>query len=243
MTHVVVLTGAGISAESGLATFRASDGLWENHAIEDVATPDGFARNPALVHAFYDSRRAQAQTVAPNAAHHALARLEAAVVDRGGSFTLITQNIDDLHERAGSVRVVHMHGELLNALCSQCGARTRWTGPLAGRPACPACDQRALRPDVVWFGEIPYHLDQIEQVVDGCEVFVVVGTSGVVYPAAGLAALARAAGARTVLLNLEEQDGWVRYDEVHLGPATQVVPQWVDRWLAPPGESTRTLSH
>ncbi|MGA4670113.1 NAD-dependent deacylase [Propionibacteriaceae bacterium Y1923] len=227
MTNLVVLTGAGISAESGLATFRASDGLWENHRIEDVATPEGFARNPDLVHRFYDGRRAQAATVEPNPAHQALARLETTVTANGGRFTLITQNIDDLHERAGSKRVLHMHGELNSALCSTCGARTPWTGPLGDRPACPTCGETALRPDVVWFGEVPYHLDRIERVLDDCDLFVVVGTSGVVYPAAGLASLARAAGARTILLNLEEQEGWVRYDEVRLGPATEVVPQFV----------------
>ncbi|MGD8216327.1 NAD-dependent deacylase [Aestuariimicrobium sp. Y1814] len=227
MTNLVVLTGAGISAESGLATFRASDGLWENHRIEDVATPEGFARNPDLVHRFYDGRRAQAATVEPNPAHQALARLETSVTAAGGRFTLITQNIDDLHERAGSYRVLHMHGELNSALCSTCGARTPWTGPLGDHPNCPVCHDPALRPDVVWFGEVPYHLDRIERVLDDCDLFVVIGTSGVVYPAAGLASLARAAGARTILLNLEEQEGWVRYDEVRLGPATEVVPQFV----------------
>ena len=232
MTHLVVLTGAGISAESGLATFRASDGLWENHPIEDVATPEGFERNPDLVHEFYDTRRAQAQTVAPNAAHRALARLESSVVELGGTFTLITQNIDDLHERAGSRRVLHMHGELNSALCSQCGARTPHTAPLAARPPCPVCASQGLRPDVVWFGEIPYRMDEIEEAVLACEQFAVIGTSGVVYPAAGLAIAAKGNGARTVLLNLDEQDGWFRFDEVRLGPATQVVPVWVDEFLA-----------
>ncbi|MGA4506932.1 NAD-dependent deacylase [Propionibacteriaceae bacterium G1746] len=226
---LVVLTGAGISAESGLKTFRASDGLWEAHRIDDVATPEGFARDPDLVHAFYDTRRAQAQGVVPNAAHAALARLEAHLTSTDDAgFTLVTQNIDDLHERAGSVRVVHMHGELTSALCTQCGARLPWTRPLGNRPPCPRCGGHLLRPDVVWFGEIPYRMDEIAQAVDECDLFVVVGTSGVVYPAAGFSSMARAAGARTVLLNLEEQDGWARYDEVHLGPATEVVPRWVD---------------
>lgn len=235
MDRITILTGAGISAESGLATFRDSDGLWENHRIEDVATPEGFARSPELVHRFYDLRRAQAQTVQPNSAHLALARLEAELGDR---VTVITQNIDDLHERAGSSRVLHMHGELLKALCTTCGARTSWTGPLADRPACPVCGDAALRPDVVWFGEIPYRMDEIEQAVEECDTFVVVGTSGVVYPAAGLAGLARGHGARTVLLNLQEQDGWTSYDEVHLGPAGTVVPEWVDSVLGSTGSVT-----
>lgn len=221
--RIVILTGAGISAESGLATFRASDGLWENHRVEEVASPEGFRRNPDLVQRFYDLRRAQAAAVHPNAAHLALARLEQRLP---GEVLIITQNIDDLHERAGSTNVLHMHGELNSALCTACRQRSGWTGPLADRPPCPACGQRCLRPDIVWFGENVYHPDEIGQAATGCELFVVIGTSGVVYPAAGLAWTARTHGARTVLLNLEAQESG-HYDETHYGPATQVVPQWV----------------
>jgi NAD-dependent deacetylase len=225
MPGIVVLTGAGISAESGLQTFRATDGLWYSHRIEDVATPEGFARDPALVHEFYDRRRADALAAVPNAAHVALARLEREV-DPG--LVVVTQNVDDLHERAGSSRVIHLHGELNSALCGTCGTRTAWTAPLGDRPPCPSCGARTLRPDIVWFGEAVYHLDEIEAATLACETFVVIGTSGVVYPAAGLAALARTHGARTVLLNLEDQDGGFGYDEVRLGPASEVVPAWVD---------------
>jgi NAD-dependent deacetylase len=223
--RIVVLTGAGISAESGLQTFRSADGLWYSHRITDVATPEGFARDPALVHRFYDQRRADALAAVPNAAHRALARLERDV-DPG--LAIVTQNVDDLHERAGSSHVIHLHGELNSALCTACGSRLRWTATLGDRPPCPECGSRTLRPDIVWFGEAVYHLDAIEAATRACETFAVVGTSGVVYPAAGLAALARAHGGRTVLLNLEAQDGGFGYDEVRLGPASEVVPAWVD---------------
>ena len=226
--RIVILTGAGISAESGVPTFRDADGLWENHSVEDVASPEGFRRDPALVQRFYDLRRREAQTVRPNAAHHALARLERAL---GEDVLVVTQNIDDLHEQAGSTNVLHMHGDLLSALCTSCGARQRWLDDLSGNPPCPSCGEPTLRPDVVWFGEIPYHLDEIAAAVQSCEQFVVIGTSGVVYPAAGLAWTARASGAATVLLNLEDQDS-SEYDVVRLGPATQVVPVWVDEVLA-----------
>ena len=226
--RIVILTGAGISAESGVPTFRDADGLWENHRVEDVASPDGFRRDPTLVQRFYDLRRRDAQTVEPNAAHLALARLERAL---GDDVLVVTQNIDDLHEQAGSTNVLHMHGELLSALCTTCGARQRWSDDLSDNPRCPSCGQAALRPDVVWFGEIPYHMDQITAAVETCELFVVIGTSGVVYPAAGLAWAARSSGAATALLNLEDQDS-SEYDVVHLGPATQVVPAWVDEVLA-----------
>ncbi len=223
--RIVVLTGAGISAESGLQTFRATDGLWYSHRIEDVATPEGFARDPALVHQFYDQRRADALAAVPNAAHVALARLER---DADPELVIVTQNVDDLHERAGSSTVIHLHGELNSAWCTACGARTPWTDPLGDRPPCPSCGRHALRPDIVWFGEPVYHLDDIEAATLACTDFVVIGTSGVVYPAAGLAALARAHGARTVLLNLEAQDAGFGYDEVRLGPASEIVPAWVD---------------
>jgi NAD-dependent deacetylase len=223
--RIVVLTGAGISAESGLQTFRAEDGLWCDHRVEDVATPEGFARDPGTVQRFYDQRRREASAAQPNAAHLALARLEQEVAP---DLVVVTQNIDDLHERAGSGHVIHLHGELNSAWCLACGARTPWTKPLADDPPCPGCGSRRLRPDIVWFGEGVYYLDQIEAAMLGCELFVVIGTSGVVYPAAGLAAVAGAHGARTVLLNLEAQDGGFGYDDVRLGPASEVVPGWAD---------------
>ncbi len=202
--RIVVLTGAGISAESGVPTFRDAGGLWEGHRVEDVATPEGFEADPDLVLRFYDERRRAAASVVPNAAHRALARLEGAI---GGDLLVVTQNVDDLHERAGSRNLIHMHGELRRALCTACGARPGWTGDLIDRPPCPSCGERMLRPDVVWFGELPYDLDRIEQAVVACDVFVSIGTSGAVYPAAGYVALAAAFGARTVELNLVPSDG------------------------------------
>src|SRR6478736_7714332 len=225
MNRIVVLTGAGISAESGVPTFRGADGLWEGHDIEDVATPEGFERDPDLVQAFYDARRRAAASVEPNAAHRALARLEGAI---GDDLLVVTQNVDDLHERAGSRNLIHMHGELRRALCTACGARPGWTGDLIDRPPCPSCGERMLRPDVVWFGELPYDLDRIEQAVVSCDLFVSVGTSGAVYPAAGYVALAAAFGARTVELNLEPSDAAVPFDEVRAGPASVLVPAWAD---------------
>jgi NAD-dependent deacetylase len=229
MTRIVVLTGAGISAESGLATFREAGGLWEGHEIADVATPEGFARDPGTVQAFYDARRRAVASAVPNAAHRALVRLEEAV---GDDLLLVTQNVDDLHERAGSRRLVHMHGELLKALCARCGARTPWTGDLRGGPECPHCGAAALRPDVVWFGEMPYGLDRIEQAVRVADLFVSIGTSGEVYPAAGYMALASAHGARTVELNLVPSDPVIPFDDVRTGPATRIVPEWVEELLS-----------
>ncbi|WP_323987371.1 NAD-dependent deacylase [Microbacterium plantarum] len=227
MARIVVLTGAGISAESGIRTFRAADGLWEDHRIEDVATPEGYAADPALVHAFYDERRRAAAAAEPNAAHIALADLEAL---RPGDVLIVTQNIDDLHERAGSVRVSHIHGELESALCEACGERMRWHGDLADGPPCPVCGARALRPDVVWFGEAVYGLDDIFDAVALCEQFWVIGTSGAVTPAASLVAVAAEAGARTALLNLEAYEDLRLFDDVLLGPATATVPEWVARF-------------
>ena len=223
--RIVVLTGAGISAESGVPTFRDSGGLWEGHSVEDVATPEGFERDPATVLRFYDARRRAAASALPNAAHRALARLEGAL---GDSLLVVTQNVDDLHERAGSRNLVHMHGELRRALCAACGARPQWDGDLDGRPPCPECGERMLRPDVVWFGELPYELDRIENAVVACDVFASIGTSGAVYPAAGYVALAAAFGARTVELNLEPTDAAVPFDEARIGRATEIVPVWVD---------------
>lgn len=224
-----MLTGAGISAESGVPTFRDSGGLWEGHDVEDVATPEGFERDPDTVLRFYDERRRGAASVDPNPAHHALARLESVI---GDDMLVVTQNVDDLHERAGTANLVHMHGELRRALCITCGARTEWDGDLIERPPCPVCGQRTLRPDVVWFGEMPYDLDRIDDAVIGCDVFVSIGTSGAVYPAAGYAALAAAFGARTVELNLEPSDTAIPFDEVRAGLASVLVPAWVDEVLA-----------
>jgi NAD-dependent deacetylase len=227
--RIVVLTGAGISAESGVPTFRDANGLWEGHRVDEVATPEGFEADPDLVLRFYDERRRGVPSVVPNAAHRALARLEGAI---GDELLVVTQNVDDLHERAGSRNLVHMHGELRRALCMACGARPEWTGDLIDRPPCPECGERMLRPDVVWFGELPYGLDRIEQAVVACDVFVSIGTSGAVYPAAGYVALAAAFGARTVELNLEPSDAIVPFDDVRAGRASEVVPAWVDEVIA-----------
>jgi NAD-dependent deacetylase len=229
--RVVVLTGAGISAESGLPTFRDADGLWEGHRPEEVATPEAFAADPDLVQRFYDARRAALAAVEPNPAHHALARLEERL---GDDFFLVTQNIDDLHQRAGSRRVVPMHGRLRSAYCQHCGERSHWRGTLADRPACPACGVRQLRPDVVWFGEVPHGLARIERALEHADLFVSIGTSGMVYPAAGFAQVAQGAGALTLELNLEPSAGSVLFDEARHGPATELVPAWVEEVLSLP---------
>lgn len=228
MARIVILTGAGISAESGIRTFRASDGLWEEHRIEDVATPEGFARNPALVHRFYNQRRAAAATAEPNAAHRALARLEAAGAHQ---VLIVTQNVDDLHERAGSQNLIHMHGTLNGALCAACGHR--WPAPseMNKTQSCPACGKPATRPDIVWFGEMPYRMEEIWTALRAADLFVSIGTSGNVYPAAGFVADAMHAGVATLELNLEPSQGTRMFDEARHGPATQVVPAWVDEML------------
>ncbi len=227
--NIVVLTGAGISAESGVPTFRSPDGLWEGHRVEDVATPQAFRRDPVLVQRFYDARRAALARVAPNPAHVALARLDRAWP---GALLIVTQNVDDLHERAGAVRLVHMHGELLSALCGRCGAAVTWAGDLSGTPPCPACGTPALRPDIVWFGEMPYHMDRIEAALGACDLFVSIGTSGAVYPAAEFVELAAASGAHTLELNLDPSAGTVLFDKARHGPAGVLVPAWVDTLLA-----------
>lgn len=224
----MVLTGAGISAESGLATFRGPGGLWEGHRVEDVCTPDALARDPGLVHRFYDERRAALADVRPNAAHLALARLDRA---RPESVILVTQNVDDLHDRAGS-RPVAMHGQLRSALCAACGVQERWTGSLPPSSPCPTCHSPALRPDIVFFGEMPRHMDVIEAALASCDLFVSIGTSGNVYPAAGFVRLAAAYGARTLELNLEPSEGTSLFDGHRHGPATALVPEWVDELLA-----------
>lgn len=227
--NIVILTGAGISAESGIGTFRDSGGLWEQHKVEDVATPQGFRRDPELVLRFYDMRRAAIQLAAPNPAHLALARLDASW---DGELLIVTQNVDDLHERAGAQRLIHMHGEHLKAWCTTCDVRSSWTATLIDRPPCPACGAADLRPDVVWFGEMPYRMDEIDRALQSCDLFVSIGTSGAVYPAAGYVQNARYAGARTLELNLEPSQGSVMFDECRMGRAGDIVPAWVDEILA-----------
>ncbi|TQM93961.1 NAD-dependent deacylase [Roseinatronobacter monicus] len=233
MDRIVILTGAGLSAESGLGTFRDVGGLWTKYDLEEVATPEGFARNPALVHEFYNARRANCRGATPNPAHAALARLQAALPDR---VTLVTQNVDDLLERAGAASVIHMHGELTRALCGACGHR--WAAPdvMGVDDPCPACGTASTRPDIVWFGEIPYHMEQIDTALAQADLFVAIGTSGNVYPAAGFVQQAGFAGARTLELNLEASATSGLFDEARLGPASQLVPEWVDEVL---GESVR----
>lgn len=229
---IVILTGAGISKESGLDTFRCADGVWAKYDLDDVATPEGFARDPALVHAFYNDRRRGLgdPAVQPNAAHAALAELERRWP---GKLLLVTQNIDDLHERAGSVSLIHMHGELMKVFCARCRTVERWTADLSVDDICPTCGRRgAMRPDVVWFGEMPYHMDRIYQALADCDLFVSIGTSGNVYPAAGFVAEAARAGAHTVELNLEPSQGANLFAESIHGPATAVVPAFVGDLLA-----------
>ena len=228
MSHIVILTGAGISAESGLGTFRDKDGLWTKYDLNEVATPEGFARNPELVHEFYNARRANCQNAQPNAAHTALAHLQSTYP---GRVTIITQNVDDLHERGGASDVIHMHGELFGALCAACDHR--WPAPFEMLPAdaCPACRATATRPDIVWFGEMPYRMDEIYQHLSGADLFVAIGTSGNVYPAAGFVADARAVGVETLELNLEPSAVAGTFDAARFGPATDVVPLWVTEVL------------
>jgi NAD-dependent deacetylase len=225
---IVVLTGAGISAESGVPTFRDADGLWEGYEVEEVATPRAFQARPDVVHGFYDARRASLEAVEPNPAHAALARLEQWY---GDDLLVVTQNIDDLHERAGSTAVLHMHGELRSALCAGCGARFPWTGTLADGPACPGCGAAELRPDVVWFGEVPHQMERIFAALDEADLFVSIGTSGAVYPAAGFVQYAAARGARTLELNLERSEGTMWFNEARHGPASALVPAWADELL------------
>ncbi len=230
--RIVILTGAGTSKESGLDTFRDPDGIWARVQIEDVATPEAFARDPERVHAFYNHRRSGllSETVAPNAAHVALARLQRTWP---GEVLLVTQNIDDLHERAGSPAVVHMHGELLKARCLACGAVNAWREAITGESHCPSCGtEGTLRVHVVWFGEMPMEMERIYDALAVCDLFVSIGTSGNVYPAAGFVAEARNNGrAHTVELNLEPSEGQTFFAERRYGPATREVPAFVERVL------------
>lgn len=228
--NIVVLTGAGVSAESGLATFRGPDGLWEGHRVEDVATPEAFRRDPELVHTFYNMRRAKLDSVEPNAAHAALARLDE---EWPGELLLVTQNVDDLHERAGSRRLIHMHGEVRKGWCLDCDERFRWTGDMATSASCPACGVSGhVRPDIVWFGEMPYEMDRIEQALRRCDLFVSIGTSGAVYPAAGFVQTARYSGVQTLELNLEPSAGRFLFEASRIGKASELVPAWVEEVLA-----------
>lgn len=222
---VLVLTGAGISADSGIATFRDAGGLWEGHRIEDVATPEAWERNPRLVWRFYQLRRAQLREVAPNAAHLALARFEQACASAGVGFELVTQNVDDLHDRAGS-RTWHMHGELTQIRCERCTAVVRGLAELDPESllSCRKCGFPRMRPDIVWFGEVPYHLERIERSLSRCTHFVSIGTSGVVYPAAGFLSAARSRGAATIVNSLDEPANLHPRDRFVPGRASDVVP-------------------
>ena len=229
--HIFVLTGAGVSAESGLGTFRdkRGEGLWARFDPMKLATPEAFARNPEDVLAFYDMRRRNLVNARPNAAHRALARLEGALAARGGRLTLVTQNIDDLHERAGSRSVIHMHGELLKARCQHCDSVRLWPEDLSPADACPDCGRAGgLRPHVVWFGEMPLYMDDIDRALRAADLFVAIGTSGAVYPAAGFVADARACDIPTCEINLEAADNAELFDEQRYGPASETVPAWVE---------------
>lgn len=228
---IVILTGAGISAESGIRTFRAADGLWEDHRIEDVATPEAFARNPPLVQRFYNERRRQVQdpAIQPNAAHRALAELEGRWP---GDFLLVTQNVDNLHERAGSRKLVHMHGELLKMRCVRSGQVFPVSGDIATDQRCACCAATGtLRPHIVWFSEEPLHMAEIGRALKHCRLFVSIGTSGNVYPAAGFVQTAKRFGAHTVELNLEPSVGASNFKECLHGPASVIVPSFVQKIL------------
>jgi len=219
--NIVVLTGAGISAESGIRTFRDTGGLWEDHSIEEVATPEGYAANPDLVLSFYNARRAQLETVEPNPAHQALAKLEKELLKLGGYLTIVTQNVDELHERGGAQNVIHMHGELLSQWCRACDNKFKSAEAFTLKSTCPKCETIGkVRPDIVWFGEMPYFMDTIEMAVSNCDLFVSIGTSGAVYPAAGY-----------VEINLERSEGSHFFHETRLGKAGELVPVWVDEIL------------
>lgn len=232
---IVILTGAGISKESGLSTFRDADGIWATVNIEDVATPEAFQHDPARVHDFYNARRRGLTDpdIKPNAAHEALAKLER---EWPGEFLLVTQNIDDLHERAGSMNLVHMHGELLKARCQSCNTVSAWTMEMTVKTACPACGRKGgMRPHVVWFGEMPFLVEVIHEALVKCGLFLSIGTSGNVYPAAGFVEVVRGTSqAQTVEVNLEPSEGASLFDERIYGPATEMVPQIVDQILGYP---------
>lgn len=222
--RIVVLTGAGISAESGLKTFRDNNGLWENHRFEEVATPEAFARDPAMVQRFYNMRRAQLNEVEPNAAHLALAEFEK---HYSGDFLLVTQNVDDLHDRAGSRNLLHMHGELKKSRCVETGRIYEQLGDITDTSHCICCGFATLRPHIVWFGEMPLHMNRIIHALESCDLFISVGTSGHVYPAAGFVEIANDAGARSVEINLEPSLKVSAFDESIQGKATEALPSFL----------------
>ena len=228
--NIVVLTGAGISAESGLETFRGSDGTWNKYKVEDVATPEAFARSPRLVNDFYNKRRRDALKASPNKAHFALAALQKHFTE---SFVLVTQNVDDLHERAGSTNVLHMHGRLNQVLCLSCHKKSEWLTDVTETSICPHCHAKAsLRPDIVWFGEIPYYMEKIENALSKADIFAAIGTSGLVYPAAGFVNLARLSGAECLEINLAANPhSYTLFDEVISGPATKTVPEFAQKLI------------
>lgn len=227
--RILILTGSGISAESGISTFRDKGGIWSTYKVEDVATPEGYARNPDMVLEFYNMRRRLHRTVAPNPAHLALARLER---EHQGEVLVVTQNVDQLHELAGSRNLIHMHGQVFKAWCTGCDARCDWRQDLTRSTACPQCSAAGrMRPDVVWFGETPYHLDNIGAALAQADLFVSIGTSGTVYPASGFVSVAKRAGIRTVELNLEPSRKTSQFDEVIQGPAGTIVPEFVEQLL------------
>ena len=230
--NIVILTGAGISAESGIQIFRASDGLWHNHRIEEVATPQGFAKNPALVHEFYNTRRRQLldPTVQPNAAHLALAQLER---EHSGNVLLVTQNVDDLHERAGSDNLLHMHGELNKIRCNHCGMGYSCEEDIGAHTPCKSCGKTGgMRPHIVWFNEVPLYMRNIETALLDCDLFISIGTSGNVYPAAGFVEVARDNGAHTVELNLDPSSNSEMFHRSINGLASQIVPAFVEKLLS-----------
>lgn len=230
--NIVVLTGSGISAESGVATFRDTDGVWAKYDYREVATPEGFAANPTLVHEFYNARRLGLGDVQPNAAHHALAELEEGLTEKGGRLTLITQNVDDLHERAGSKNLLHMHGELAKSECAGCGDIQKTESGLSTELRCSACGRAGgMRPHVVWFGEMPRFMDEAMDAIMTADLFVSIGTSGSVYPAAGFVGEARALGVAAAELNLEPSENAHLFTDSRYGPATEVVPGWVQEIL------------
>ena len=232
INNIVILTGAGISAESGIQTFRASDGLWHEHRIEDVATPEGFAANPQLVQTFYNERRRQLKDkdIQPNPAHLALARLEQ---EWQGEFLLVTQNVDNLHERAGSQKLIHMHGQLDQIRCTESGAVYRWEDDVEANHACGCCEKtQTLRPNIVWFGEMPFLMDNIHEALIKCDLFISIGTSGKVYPAAGYVEFAKQVGAQTVELNLDPTDSSEVFDLSINGKAGTLLPEFVENLLA-----------
>lgn len=232
--RIFILTGAGISAESGIRTFRGSDGLWENHRLEDVATPEGFHRNPELVLRFYNERRKQllSNEVKPNPAHRALVELENHMKNNSGEFLLVTQNVDDLHERSGSKNLLHMHGELLKVRCGYCHSVVEWRNDLTDKVSCNTCYKNKLRPHIVWFGEMPFYMDEIFNYLDKCDLFISIGTSGNVYPAAGFSQ--RAHRAHKIEVNLEPSMTANNFDEHRHGAAGVEVPKLVKEILLPP---------